>query len=82
MARPIPIRSESARLIYQIWQHKMCEIGQGHMVYDWQHMPGDVRRVWEDSVSSHINWLNENMIKSLADRLTVPVNVRCDRPHQ
>lgn len=71
MTRPIPIREESARLIYQTWQHMMCEIDQGHMVYDWQYMPGDVREAWEDAVSSHINWLFEGVVGGLADRLVV-----------
>lgn len=79
--RPIPIHYDMARLIYRTWQDKMCEVGEGHMVYDWDHMSGDVRRVWEDSVSMHINWMNENIVKMIADRLTVPVNVRCTRPH-
>lgn len=69
--RPRPIRGTSARLIYQSWQHKMCEIGQGHMVYDWDHMSGDVRRVWEDAVSSHINWLYEGIVDQMVDQLHV-----------
>lgn len=68
-ARPVPIRETTARLIYQTWQHKMCDIGQGHMVYDWDYMPGDVRRTWEDSVSAILNWEYEGIVSGLADRL-------------
>lgn len=82
MTRTVPIHSDTARLIYQTWQHKMVEIDQGHMVYDWHHMPGDVKQAWEESVSIYINWLNENLIKGLADQLRVPVDVRCDRVHR
>lgn len=81
MSRPIPLHETIARLIYQRWQAKMCDIGEGHMVYDWQYMPGPVREAWEDSVSAIINWQNENTVKGIADRLQVPVNVRCTRPH-
>lgn len=82
MTRPYPIHQTLARLMYQTWQQKMLDIGQGHMLYDWAYMPGDVRQAWEDSISMHINWKDENLVKSIASNLSVPVNVRCDRPHR
>lgn len=82
MPRPYPIHQTTARLIYQIWQDKMCAIGEGHMVYDWAYMPGDVRQAWEDSVSVILNEKDQNLVKRVAESLSVPVNVRCDRPHR
>lgn len=70
--RPRPQHPDSARLIYQAFSHRMLAIGRGNEVYEWNYVPSDVKEAFEDAVSSHLNWLSEGIIRTLADRLRVP----------